>query len=292
VKILNWLGILFTVLWSSAAIATKIGLRSAAPLTLATIRFYLAGILLFLYVYAFRKNYVWPKRIQWLHLVVLGFLNTTLYLGASFWALNTVSAGLFNLFVTVNPFVVALLSSIWLKQRVTPREWIGMLISAVGLFVATYPSMKHSYATMSGLILLGIGMCSMAIGSIYFKKVQLDLPGTVINTWQVMFGALLLTPIVLIVERGTTVKVDANLIGSLVWLVVAVSISAMLLWFYLLKLDAVKANNLLFLTPIFGYGLSAIVLNEAITIYSVIGTVIVLSGFLLAGNINLPDEKR
>lgn len=281
------LGLFFTLLWSSAAIAAKIGLQAAPPLTLATIRFILAGMLLFVYVYCLnRKKFLWPQREEWRSLVLLGFLNTTLYLGLSFWALKSVSAGLFNLFVTANPFVVALLSFVWLKRTILPREWTGMVVAGTGLFIATYPSLTSSHATISGLVLLGVGMISMAVGSVYFHKVKLNLPSIVINTWQVTIGGILLIPPTFLFESEASVKVDMFFIGSLIWLVLAVSIGAMLLWFYLLKQDTVKANNWLFLTPVSGYVLAAIFLKEPITSQDIIATVLVFIGLFLSGNIH------
>lgn len=168
-KMKTAVGLFFTFLWSSAAIATKFGLYSTTPMLLATSRFLIAGILLFLFVYLISKSILGQKK-EWKTLFVLGLLNTTIYLGASFWALNYVSAGLFNLFVTTNPFIVAFLSYIWLKRKVALQEWIGMIVAAVGLLIAIWPSISHSEVKGIGLLILGVGMISMAIGSVYFKK--------------------------------------------------------------------------------------------------------------------------
>lgn len=292
-KMKTTVGLFFTFLWSSAAIATKFGLYSTTPMLLATSRFLIAGILLFLFVYLISKKYPWPKKQEWKTLFVLGLLNTTIYLGASFWALNYVSAGLFNLFVTTNPFIVAFLSYIWLKRKVSFQEWIGMIVAAVGLLIAIWPSISHSEVKGIGLLILGVGMISMAVGSVYFKKANLNLPNIVINTWQVLIGGVVLIPITFILEKDTYfLKVDYYLVGSLMWLVLVISIATMLLWFYLLKQDAVRANNWLFLTPIFGYVLAAIFLNETITFYDIIATVLVLSGLLLSGNIAIKSIKK
>jgi len=287
------LGLFFTLLWSSAAIATKFGLNSTTPLVLATTRFLIAGGLLFLYVYLFNKKYPWPRSQEWIPLIFLGLLNTTIYLGATFWALNYVSAGLFNLFVTTNPFVVAFLSSIWLKRRVSLQEWIGMVIAAFGLLIGIWPSITTSEASVNGLIILGLGMVSMAIGSVYFNKINLHLPGIVINTWQVSIGGVVLIPIAYILEKENFfIKLDSSLLGSLIWLVFFISIGTMLLWFYLLKQDTVKANNWLFMTPIFGYLLAAIFLNESITMFDITATVFVVMGLLFSGNIAILPIKK
>ncbi|GAA3406970.1 DMT family transporter [Paenibacillus hodogayensis] len=280
------LGLFFTLLWSSAAIATKFGLHSATPLALATSRFLLAGGLLLTYAYVFKRTYRWPRANEWGPLVVLGVLNTTLYLGATFWALNYVSAGLFNLFVTTNPFLVACLSYVWLKRRIAAREWLGMGVAAIGLLLATWPSILSGKATIGGFIVLGVGMASMAIGSVYFKKANIGLPSIVINAWQLSIGGIVTIPVAFMLEKETFVfRLDSYLAGSLIWLVFVISIGTMLLWFYLLRRDAVKANNWLFMTPIFGYMLAALFLDEAVTRFDLAATVFVITGLLLSGNI-------
>ncbi|MFF2753072.1 DMT family transporter [Psychrobacillus sp. NPDC058041] len=286
------MGLFFTFLWSSAAIATKFGLYSTTPMLLATTRFLMAGLLLFLYVYLFNRKYPWPKLQDWFPLIILGLLNTTLYLGATFWALNYVSAGLFNLFVTTNPFIVAILSYLWLKRKVSLKEWLGMIVAAIGLLIATWPSFTSNEVKGIGLLILGLGMVSMSIGSVYYKKSNLSLPNIVINTWQVLIGGVVLIPITYILEKDSYfIKMDYYLLGSLIWLVFIISIATMLLWFYLLKQDAVRANNWLFMTPIFGYVLAAIFLNESITMNDLIATLLVITGLLLSGNLAIHSKK-
>ncbi|MBZ5753897.1 MULTISPECIES: EamA family transporter [Metabacillus] len=58
------LGILFTILWTSGAVSVKFGLLSSPPLTMGTIRFILAGSLLMLYIYGFRRGkYPLPQKL-------------------------------------------------------------------------------------------------------------------------------------------------------------------------------------------------------------------------------------
>ncbi|WP_409340564.1 DMT family transporter [Paenibacillus sp. MBLB4367] len=279
-------GLLFALLWSSAAIATKFGLESTTPLALGSFRFLTAGLLLLLYVYVFNRKYPWPRSRQWLPLIGLGLLNTTIYLGATFWSLSYVPAGLFNLFVATNPFLVAFLSYIWLKRSISLKEWLGMVVAAAGLWIAAWPSIANGVASISGLIILGIGMLSMAFGSVYFKKVGLDLPGIVINTWQLCIGGSFSLPFACVLEKVKFFLVpDFHFVGSLIWLVFIISIGTMLLWFYMLKQDPVAANNWLFMTPIFGFILAAIFLHEPVTLFDMTATVVVVIGLFLSGNI-------
>lgn len=277
----GWFGFLFAIIWASGAIATKIGLLSSSPLLFATIRLFLAGGLLFLFTYVIR-SYPWPKRDDWKALAILGALNTTLYVGCSFLALYYVSASLFNLFITVNPFVVAIFSTIFLGRRIEKKEIIGMTVAATGLFIAMAPFFKTIGGTLFGITVLGIGMISMALGSVYFQYEKVALPHLVINTWQVIIGSIFSLPLLFLFEQTYMLVFDVYFIVGLLWQVIVVSIIGMILWFYLLQWDAVKANNFLFLTPIIGYFLAFFFLDEKITFYHLLGAFLVIGGLQLS----------
>ncbi|MEH6892351.1 DMT family transporter [Bacillus sp. JJ864] len=285
------IGIFFSVLWASGAIATKIGLLSSSPLMFATTRLISAGLIMFVFTYFIKSNR-WPKGGEWRQLIVLGILNTTLYVGCCFLSLKLVSSSLFNLFITVNPFVVALLSSIFLSRKVTKQEWIGMLIAALGLLIAVYPYLKDTHATVSGVIILAVGMLSMGIGSVCFTKYDMKIDRLVINTWQIIFGSVFAVPLSFLLDSNPYINLDMNFAIGLFWQVVMTSIISMLLWFYLLKKDPIKANNYLFLTPIFGYLLAWLILKEDITWFHLIGAIFVISGLLFSGTINIKALLR
>ncbi|PEA53853.1 EamA family transporter [Bacillus pseudomycoides] len=285
------IGIFFSVLWASGAIATKIGLLSSSPLMFATTRLISAGLIMFVFTYFIKSNR-WPKGGEWRQLIVLGILNTTLYVGCCFLSLKLVSSSLFNLFITVNPFVVALLSSIFLSRKVTKQEWIGMLIAALGLLIAVYPYLKDTHATVSGVIILAVGMLSMGIGSVCFTKYDMKINRLVINTWQIIFGSVFAVPLSFLLDSNPYINLDMNFAIGLFWQVVMTSIISMLLWFYLLKKDPIKANNYLFLTPIFGYLLAWLILKEDITWFHLIGAIFVISGLLFSGTINIKALLR
>ncbi|MGG3308381.1 DMT family transporter [Paenibacillus lautus] len=287
-----FIGLLFTVLYASGAIIMKIGLLSASPLTLATLRFLIAGVLLLIFIYGFRKGkYPLPNKREWGVLLLLGLLNTSLFVGLGNLALRTISAGIFNLFLPINPFVFALFSLIFMGKDIRAKEWMGMAVSAIGLFIATYPSLANSHASLSGILLLVLAMVSMAVGSLVFKKANLQLPNLVINAWQVFIGGMIIMIPALFLESGNPVNVDAHLVEYLIWSVFGLSIFSMGLWFYLLKQDAVKANNWLLLNPVAGYILAAIILGEPLTWYSVVATIVVLFGLYLSGNFRIKQTK-
>src|ERR1700712_1704037 len=156
-------GLLFAALWASAAVATKFGVQSAHPLILAHIRFFIAGggMLLFAYGIQRTKN-AWPTRTEWLQLTIFALLNTTIYLGSFVLALKQVSAGIGSLSTATNPLFIALLSALWLRRMPRRNEMSGLLLGLLGVGIATYPLLQNSYATVTGLVILLVGMVSVS----------------------------------------------------------------------------------------------------------------------------------
>lgn len=275
------IGLLFAFFWASGSLATKIGVKAADPLTLALMRFGIAGSLLFLYNYVFTKGNPFPQGVEWRKLIIFGLFGTTIYSGCYFIATETTSVGLLNLFVATNPLIIILLSTFWLKKSISQNEIIGFFICTIGLAVATFPSLQNSTATPFGIIILSIGMISYSFANVYYGKMNLPLSNIAINTWQVIFGGLMLIPFA-IFAPNKHINWDKNLALSVFWLAIIISICTTLLWYYLLKKNTVKASKWLYLSPILGYILSYLLLDEVITIYAIIGTGVVILGLYIS----------
>lgn len=267
-------GISFALLWASASVAGKFGLKSSEPLTLFTVRFFLAGILLLLIV-RFSSRRFWPQGREWLHLTIFSLLNTALYLGVFIIALQEVAAGITALALALNPLLISTFSSLWLKRPVLLREWISIVLGMVGVGIATWPLLQNGYATVFGLFLLILSMVMYSLGAVYYSSVSWTLSRTVINGWQVLIAGFLLLPLTLSFEGGNT-SFDVRFWLSVAWLVIPVSIGAVQLWLSLLKEDPVHASLWLFLCPVFGIAYSWLLLSEPFTLYTLFGTILVM----------------
>ena len=272
-------GFAFSILWASASSAGKIGLQSADGLVLFVVRFLVAGGLLLGYATLVQRDRL-PQKKEWWHLTVFGLFNTTIYLGLFIVSLEAVTAGITSIALALNPLLISTMTALWLKRRVTRIEWTSILIGFAGVTIASYPLLKNSYATLTGLLLLGTCMLSYSFGSVYYATVPWKLSRTAINGWQVFIGGMLLIPVAFLFHSKPN-HFDPRFWFSIAWLVVPVSIGAVQLWLYLLKSDAVKASLWLFLCPIFGLLFAAVLLKESITLFTIIGTLLVLLALML-----------
>lgn len=275
-------GLLFAALWASASVATKFGVQSVHPLILANVRFFIAGSGMLLFAYGIQRiQNAWPTRTEWRQLTIFALLNTTIYLGAFVLALKQVSAGIGSLSTATNPLFIALLSALWLRRMPRWNEMGGLLLGLLGVGIATYPLLQNSYATVSGLLILLVGMISVSAATVYYASIQWRLPNIVINGWQVFIGGVLLLPFTLVSGGFAESQYDGRFWVSVFWLILPVSVAALQLWFYLIRQDPVRASLWLFLCPIFGFAYSYVLMGEPITEYTVVGTIFVIGGLWL-----------
>ena len=284
------MGFLFSILWASASSAGKIGLQSAEGLVLFVVRFLIAGTLLLGYASFVQRDRL-PEKKEWWHLTIFGAFNTTIYLGIFIISLEEVTAGITSIALALNPLLISMMTAMWLKRPVTKIEWTSILIGIVGVTIASYPLLRNSYATVTGLLLLATCMVAYSFGSVYYATVNWKLSRTAINGWQVLIGGILLLPMAFFFHSKPN-QFDARFWFSIAWLVVPVSIGAVQLWLYLLKSDAVKASLWLFLCPIFGLVFASILLGEPITIFTVIGTLLVLLALMLGQRESIKKIKE
>src|SRR5574343_902604 len=125
---------LFVFLWSTGFIGAKFGLPHAEPLSFLLVRYLLVISLLGAVVLVPRAP--WPARRDWLHIGVSGLLVHAFYLGGVFVAIgHGLPAGVTALVVGMQPLLTAFGAGAFLGEKVTPRQWIGLALGFVGVFL-------------------------------------------------------------------------------------------------------------------------------------------------------------
>ena len=274
-------GICFAILWASASAATKIGLQSAQPFMIAVTRFFIAGFIMLFLSHVILKNRL-PQRNEWKQLAVYGLLNISIYLGLYVIAMQQISAGLGSLSTGTNPVFISVIGALWFKEKIQRSTIFSLMLCMAGVVIAAYPLLLNSYATPAGLVILIVSMVSYSIAALYFSNNKWNnLHILTINGWQTLIGGIFLVPFLFIFYDKSKNLYDIKWMGSVLWLAIPVSIGAVQLWLYLLKDNPVKASFWLFLCPVFGFIIAAIVLKEPISIYTLTGVLFVIAGLFI-----------
>ncbi len=283
-KNFKWLaaGFLFAALWASAATATKVGLTAAQPLVIAVVRFGLAAIILLFITHGLLRQRL-PTGNEWKQVAVYGLLNISIYLGIYVVAMQSVSAGIGSLTIASNPVYISFMSVFFLKKKLTLPIFLSLITCTGGIVVAALPLFKDATVTTGGLILLLFSMFSYSVAAIYFSARNWNgLSLLTINGWQTFFGGLFLLPFTFIFYKAGKNHFNTTYWGSVLWLAIPVSIAAVQLWLWLLQTNAVRAGLWLFLCPLFGFIFAAWWMREPISLFTVVGVVLVIAGLLLS----------
>lgn len=274
-------GLTFSVLWSSASTATKVGLEAAQPFMICITRFFLAGVLMLGVTHWLSGNRL-PRGAEWKQLAIYGLLNISIYLGLYVIAMQHVSPGLGSLSVATSPVLINLFSALAFRQPLKSYTWVSLLLCTAGVVLAAWPLLQNSSATPGGLLILVISMLAYSGGVLYFsRKPWNDLPMLTINAWQTLLGGLFLLPMVAFTYRASQNVWNKASIGSVLWLAIPVSIIAVQLFLYLLKDNAAKASFWLFLCPAFGFLIANVFMHEPIGIYTITGMGLVIAGLYI-----------
>lgn len=273
---------LFVILWSTGFIGAKLGLPYAEPLTFLLVRFACVIGLLGLLALALRRP--WPRSpTQWFHIAIAGSLLHGGYLSGVFLAIHSgMPAGVVALIVGIQPLLTAFLSTSMVGERVSRRQWMGLLLGFVG--VALVVSDKLGFAGLSGagLAFSAMALVSITVGTLYQKRycAELDLwSGSVI---QFVAAALLLLPFALVFET-LHVEWSGRFVFALAWLIFVLSLGAISLLHLLIRRGAAtRVSALFYLTPPTTALLAFIIFGERLGLAAVAGMAIAAAGVAMA----------
>ena len=273
----------YIVLWSSAFIATKVGVTHSPPLTLLSVRFLTAALIMALLAWILKLPL--PQgRAAWGRLALFGLLNSGLYLGFNYEALRYLSAGMGSIISATNPLLLTLIAPLVLRERLTWWRVLGLILGFGGvLFVMGARLSGNSHLdTIGGMLASFIGTACLVCATVVYKRYPPREHAFVVNAVQLGAAGLALLIPAFLFEHPTQVHIDTPLIESFLYLVLVISIGASLLWFWLLKQgEASTVSAYYFLTPIFGLALAALFLGEPFGLRDAIGLVAVAVGIAL-----------
>ena len=268
----------FVLLWSSSFITARVGLALVSPLLFVALRLVAAATLLGI-VLAVRRQSWAPLRGRWHHLALAGALVNGVTLSAFHVGMVTENVAVMALMQTLSPMLIALAAMPLLGERLGSRQWLGLALGAVGVIMVVAPrALEGSW----GAIRLGLlGAVTLAGGTIYFGRFGRDVP--IVPATAVQLGAAAIVTVgLLIAFEHPHATWTFPAIASVAWNVLAVSIGAMALYYYMLShgtAGRVAAN--FYLIPGTVAFLGWVLLGERLTLPAVLGFAVASVGVFL-----------
>ena len=290
------------IVWGTTFLAIRFALESIPPFMMAGLRFTVAGVLLFAWVY-FRN----PVKIKPEHLklpAITGLLMIFIGHGSLAWAEQFITSGFAALLCSVIPVWMVLIS--WMQSRTNKPDKLtisGIIlgITGVALLTVTGDEFLISAEAGNGMIIFSIAPLLLSTilwsyASIKSRKFSKELPLLYSISIQILTGGTAL--LLLSIFRGEVSELSVSAISlisfaSMVYLVLFGTIVAYSSYVWLLKASTpAKVGTYAFFNPLIAVFLGWLTVDEPITSVMIIGAAGILVSVLLINkpfvNIKLP----
>jgi drug/metabolite transporter (DMT)-like permease len=276
-------GTIFSFVWSSAFIAGKVGMTSTGPLTLLSLRFLLAGLLLAVIGRMLAAPISAPRfnRTAILAALAAGLLTNAVYLGLTYTGMRTVPAGLTAILVSTSPLLASPFAALWLKEPFGWRGALGLVAGFAGVVWIMGGRAMSAPADITGVLLILIGTVALAASTLLNRHAVTHLDPRSIAMIQLPASGLVLLPLAWWRE-GLAIRPDMAFFGSLAYQATVVSIGTTLMLLWLVRHGgAARASGFHLLNPAFGTLLAATILGETVPASDLLGVVPIVAGLAL-----------
>lgn len=142
--------LLTALIWSSSFVGVKVVLLYVGPFTVAGLRYFIASLFLFPWLWRNRQSSPSLTRQQWSRFVMIALFQCTIGNSALFFALKTLSATTGALALCLVPIPVLLLGMMRLKERPRPLQLVALAITLGGSVLFFSPSVSCESHSLLG----------------------------------------------------------------------------------------------------------------------------------------------
>jgi drug/metabolite transporter (DMT)-like permease len=179
--------------WGSTFLAIRIGVREVPPLLLASMRFLVAGSILYGWMIASGEPS--PAGREWKSAFILAALIFVLDYGLLFWAEQRVPSGVAAVMMATIPVFMSLSEIILLRtQRLTARLAVALLVGLGGVAVLMSRSLNFGDVPIDrlGAAALIVAAISWSLSSALTRKLPLPSSKVMSSGAQMLAGGVLL----------------------------------------------------------------------------------------------------
>ena len=272
--------ILTNIFWGASGVAVKIAQLQLGTFEIVALRF-IAAMPLLIIITVLWKGWRALKidKKDMPYIAILAFMGIPLEFLLQVTSLAYTTATCFTLIFSLSPFFIIFASAILINEKITRHKAIGALIGFIGV---TFIITNGSLAVPNNLLGDCIAIMANVVWALYTvmgKPINEKYSALTVLNYTFIFGALELLPFYLISPMSSPVEFTGSTWIAMGFLTIFCSLVAFLLYNYgTEKLPASIAGMFIYIQPLSGVALAAIVLGESITVYTILGTFLIIYG--------------
>ena len=271
----------FILLWSSAFITTKPIVDNSDPFSALCFRFFFVALGFFIFS-VFTKKIIFGKKKHIIQSVFSGVLFHGFYLGGVFFSVSKgLPTGIAALIVTLQPILTNALAGPVLKEKVTWKQWVGVILGFIGATLVLGFDIGKTLPLI-GILSAFVALIAITTSTLWQKKLSNNLPLSVSNMYQAI-GGCLFHLIIILLYVDPYINFSKTFIIAMSHQIFLVSFGAFTILMYLIKNNsASKTVTVFFLIPATSAAMAWLFLNEALSSYDIVGFLIASLGVYIA----------
>lgn len=275
--------------WSTIATISKLLLGSLDSMKITFISSAFAFVFL-LILNIFKGNmkmFKMYKAREYLVMSGIGILGIFIYHLLLYMGIDRMDASQAFIINYLWPIMSVLSACIILKEKMTVRKSIAILLSFAGVIIVTANGnlLNIGRDTLTGALYCVIAAVSYGLFSALNKKKDYDK----YFSMMVFYFAATVVSLVYIIATKSTFTLDAVQVAGLAWMGIFTNAIAFTFWAIAIKMgDTAKISNLAYITPFLSLVWTTLVLREEFNPYSLIGLSVIIIGIF----IQLKDKKE
>ena len=267
--------------WGSTFLAIRVGVREVPPLILAAMRFFVAGVVL--YVWMIARGERSPSGREWRSACLLGIVIFVMDYGLLFWAEQRVPSGIAAVMLATIPVFMALSEIIFLRtQTLTIRLVLALLIGIGGVAVLMSRSLNLGGAPIDkmGAVALIFASISWSVASALTRKLTLPASKVMSSGAQMLAGGVFLAVTAAALGEFRNFhpwSVSRETWFALLYLIVAGSIIGFTAYVWLIHHESpTKVGTYAYVNPIVAVLVGYFLGGEALNMRTILGSLFVL----------------
>lgn len=281
-KLAHILAVIIMLIWGVSYLSIKVVVAEINPVLTAFYRFLIASIILFTVM---KIRYPKEKILKEdrLKMALGGLTGVALYFFFENYSVLFTSASNVAILLSSIPVFTLIAQKVVFKEKMTIPKVLGATLSFVGIVVIIISKEKislFSKGTIGDIMALAAAL-TWVVYNIITSKFKGTYKSITITTYQGIWGCLFLAPSLLF-SKFTIPSTKASL--NLIFLAVFCSCIAYAMYIYCLEhLGATVITTYINLQPIVSLISAKLLINETISVWQVVGSVIIILGVFLVG---------
>ena len=285
--------VITAAIWGIAGPVIKFTLPDLPPFIFLTYRFLISTIILFPIV-LLKKAKAPPEKKDFIVLTLIALLGSSINLGFLFYGYSYTTALDASLLTATAPIFVVIASALFLKERVTKKEKVGLFIALIGTLAIIFQPIAENkllvFENILGNMLVIISNFAWVFYVILSKSaLKRKFDPLYMTLYMFFIGFITLLPLAAF-QAGSLSNLASLIINSpshthLGVLYMAL-LSGSLAYFLYQKaqktIEASEATLFMYLSPLFAAPLAVFWLGEEISVFYILGASIVTVGIIIA----------